>query len=93
MSGQLHDALIGNSVFRQKVNIGNVGNQRVKFWALFGGKNSGNGFRKVNIGSEPVNRFGRKGNQSAGFDDFGRAVEVFCGYVINIVHVKSSKCR
>ena len=91
MFGQRNGAVIGFNVFLEKVNVGNVGNQRVKQRAFLGLEDVGNGGRIIDISTEAVNGVGGEGNEFAVFYRLRGKVKVGGGGLIDVSHVRSSK--
>ena len=61
---------------------GDVDDEWIKRWSLFGGKNLGDGIGVEGICGEAVNGFGRQGNDFAGTQQFASLAHGFLHFVI-----------
>lgn len=83
--------LVGQGIVRQRVKIGDVGNQRIKSRTSFNRKNLCHRFGVIHVGAETVHGFGRHGGQTAVFNHFCRFGNIFFVCLIYVAHQLSSR--
>lgn len=74
---QSHYPFVRLGVGFEKIQFGNVRDQRVEGRTSLGGKNVSHGLRIINICAQPVYGFGWHGDEAAVLDNLGRLLDVF----------------